>query len=72
MAIAMSRPNDGWRRIVEGERAVQVASNLIKGDEFDTRREYAWLTLDEALIRSHASLYSTVGEFGENNSDVRA
>src|SRR5882762_5589405 len=29
-------------------------------------------TFGEAFMRSHALPYSTVGEFGENSSDVRA
>lgn len=74
MSVSMTRPVRQRRIIVKHKRPIHVLCKLTRPVvEFhlETQQMTDNFTLDEALIRSHASLYNTVGEFLENSSVVR-
>jgi hypothetical protein len=71
MSISMAGASCRGSVIVEGQWCVEIFCNLRNKSRCIHPVNPKGRTLGEALIRSQASPYRTVGEFLENSSDVK-
>ena len=73
MAVSVSGTDGTWRVVMEGEGSMQMPSNLFTHRQRRScQKEMLLRTRGDVSISLQASLYSTVGEFFENSSEVRA